>query len=151
MIYLKQQTVSLRKVVIKAFQKSQNRDRENFLWRATTNHIWTFFSSLFCLLHYPQRIAQDVVILFFKLFPDLIIQNISDQVAGEGYKYSSSDDANLHLLPQYNGALFFLFSLQMSVLGFKDWLNDSEDNWKCSKVFICTVQSKPKLVVILQN
>lgn len=62
------------------------------------------FSLLSCLLYYAQRIAQDIVILFFKLLPYLIIQNRSDQVASEGYKYSSSDDANLHLLPQYNGA-----------------------------------------------
>lgn len=56
------------------------------------------------------------MILFFKLLPYLIIQNISDQVASEGYKYSSSDNANLHLLSQYNGILFlFIFFFILNV------------------------------------
>lgn len=119
--------------------------------KTATNHFWTFFSSLFCLPHYSLRIAQDVGILFFKLLLYLIIQNISDQVASEGRKYSSSDNANLHLLPQYNGVLFlFLFFSILNVCSGFLGLNDSEDDWKCSKVFICTVKSKPKLVVILQ-
>lgn len=114
--YLKQQTVSLRKVFIKAFQRSPLRGGGKLLMK---NNLWShldFFSSLFCLLHYSQRIAQDVVILFFKLLPYLIIQNISDQVASEGYKYSSSDNANLHLLPRYNGIHFFSFFFHFKCL-----------------------------------
>ena len=68
--------------------------------------LFFFSCSLCCLLHYLQKIAQDVIILFFKLLPYLIIQNISGQVASEGCKYSSSDNANLHLPPQYNGVFF---------------------------------------------
>lgn len=51
--YLKQQTVSLKKVFIKALQRSQIRGGKNFSWRATANHTWTFYrlSSAYFIIH----------------------------------------------------------------------------------------------------
>lgn len=47
--------------------------------------------------------------------------------------------------------IFFPFIFIANVCSRFQGLNDSEDNWKYSKVFICSAQSKLKLVVILQN
>lgn len=46
---------------------------------------------------------------------------------------------------------FFPFIFIANVCSRFQGLNDSEDNWKYSKVFIYSAQSKLKLVVILQN